>query len=298
MSQLKVPEINSEELKPVDNNDARCAPGIEYKSGSCMDVEILSALAHAYNKEYPNKKIELDDKWIVLNADKYKRYLVFNLKQRIDKPQREWENMKFAKMVNKEIRNKLEDSTFRPMGPQGKFEWLNTIQIEEVQKQYQNLKYEDYEFLGAVPIDFDLINNKFKNINFKEYVDKGKTKLGVVFNLDKHDEPGSHWVGLYMDLKKGQIYFFDSYGTTPEPEIQAFMRKASRYLESTGMKPSDIDMRWNKVQHQRKGSECGVYSINFILRMLRGDNFDDLCKNPVSDEKINRCRRKYFENTK
>jgi len=298
MSQLKVPEINSEELKPVDNNDTRCAPGIEYKSGSCMDVEILSALAHAYNKEYPNKKIELDDKWIVLNADKYKRYLVFNLKQRIDKPQREWENMKFAKMVNKEIRNKLEDSTFRPMGPQGKFEWLNTIQIEEVQKQYQNLKYEDYEFLGAVPIDFDLINNKFKNINFKEYVDKGKTKLGVVFNLDKHDEPGSHWVGLYMDLKKGQIYFFDSYGTTPEPEIQAFMRKASRYLESTGMKPSDIDMRWNKVQHQRKGSECGVYSINFILRMLRGDNFDDLCKNPVSDEKINRCRRKYFENTK
>ena len=298
MSQLKVPEINSEELKPVDNNDTRCAPGIEYKSGSCMDVEILSALAHAYNKEYPNKKIELDDKWIVLNADKYKRYLVFNLKQRIDKPQREWENMKFAKTVNKEIRNKLEDSTFRPMGPQGKFEWLNTIQIEEVQKQYQNLKYEDYEFLGAVPIDFDLINNKFKNINFKEYVDKGKTKLGVVFNLDKHDEPGSHWVGLYMDLKKGQIYFFDSYGTTPEPEIQAFMRKASRYLESTGMKPSDIDMRWNKVQHQRKGSECGVYSINFILRMLRGDNFDDLCKNPVSDEKINRCRRKYFENTK
>ena len=298
MSQLKVPDINSEQLKPVDNNDTRCAPGIEYKSGSCMDVEILSALAHAYNKEYPDKKIELDDKWIVLNADKYKRYLVFNLKQRIDKPQREWENMKFAKMVNKEIRNKLEDSTFRPMGPQGKFEWLNTIQIEEVQKQYQNLKYEEYEFLGAVPIDFDEINTKLKNINFKEYIDKGKTKLGVVFNLDKHDEPGSHWVGLYMDLKKGQIYFFDSYGTTPEPEIQAFMRKASRYLESTGMKPSDIDMRWNKVQHQRKGSECGVYSINFILRMLKGDNFDDLCKNPVSDEKINRCRRKYFENTK
>ena len=100
-------------------------------------------------------------------------------------------------------------------------------------------------------------------------------------------------------MKKNQIYFFDSYAQEPEDEIQAFMRKASKYLvESKKIKPSEIDMRWNKVQHQKKGSECGVYSINFLLRMLRGDNFDDLCNNPVNDEKISKCRSRYFENAK
>ena len=300
MSKLEeLPEIKSDDIKPFDANDTRCAPNIEYKNGSCMDVKLLSKLAHAYNKEFPNKQFKLDDKWIVLNADKYKRYLVLNLSEKLNKPQRSWVNLKFAKLLDNETKERLEDKTFRPYGPEGKLEWLNTTQIEKVQKQYQDLKYEDYEFLGAVPIDFDNIDTKLRNINFNNYVNEGKTKLGVIFNLDKHNQPGSHWVGLYIDLKKNQIYFFDSYAQEPEDEIQAFMRKASKYLvESKKIKPSEIDMRWNKVQHQKKGSECGVYSINFLLRMLRGDNFDDLCNNPVNDEKISKCRSRYFENAK
>ena len=31
-------------------------------------------------------------------------------------------------------------------------------------------------------------------------MNNGKHKIGSVFNLDDHDEPGSHWVSLYMEL--------------------------------------------------------------------------------------------------
>ena len=46
----------------------------------------------------------------------------------------------------------------------------------------------------------------------------------MVINLDTHDKGGSHWVGLYTDLLKKQIYFFDSYGHKPEKEIKNFMK--------------------------------------------------------------------------
>ena len=42
-----------------------------------------------------------------------------------------------------------------------------------------------------------------------------KRQQGVyVINLDKHDEPGSHWVAVYDDGKIGE--YFDSYGLPPK----------------------------------------------------------------------------------
>jgi hypothetical protein len=51
---------------------------------------------------------------------------------------------------------------------------------------------------------------------------------------------------------------------------------------------------YNNIRHQFKHSECGVYSINFILRLLKGETFDHICKNITSDDEINECRPVYF----
>ena len=58
------------------------------------------------------------------------------------------------------------------------------------------------------PMDFDLKQGNscvfygdLCNIDLKQHMDDGKHKIGSVFNLDDHDEPGSHWVSLYMELK-------------------------------------------------------------------------------------------------
>lgn len=53
-------------------------------------------------------------------------------------------------------------------------------------------------------------------------------------------------------------------------------------------------MRHNDVQHQHGGSECGVYAISFILRLLDGESFDEIIKNRISDEEIKSCRKLYF----
>ena len=51
----------------------------------------------------------------------------------------------------------------------------------------------------------------------------GKRKLGVVFNLDPHDMPGSHWVSMFVNMDNGGIYFFDSVGKFPGDEISNLM---------------------------------------------------------------------------
>ena len=51
----------------------------------------------------------------------------------------------------------------------------------------------------------------------------GNEKLGVVFNLDPHDMPGSHWVSMFVNMDNGGIYFFDSVGKFPGDEISNLM---------------------------------------------------------------------------
>ena len=56
------------------------------------------------------------------------------------------------------------------------------------------------------------------------------------------------------------------------------------------------DMRHNPTRHQFKNSECGVYSINFILELLNGKSFDDICNTELPDNDINKLRKKIFRN--
>ena len=57
-----------------------------------------------------------------------------------------------------------------------------------------------------------------------------------------------------------------------------------------------FDIRYNNIQHQFENSECGVYSINFIVRLLQGEKFNDIINNVTTDGKMNQFRKEYFRN--
>ena len=67
-------------------------------------------------------------------------------------------------------------------------------------------------------------------------------------------------------------------------------------MKSKGLRDSEIDVRFNKIQHQFKNTECGVYSMNFIIRLLNGETFDDIVNNITKDDEMNACRKEYFRN--
>lgn len=273
----------------LTEQDKKCAPAKKYISGSCISLEYLLKIADAYNKHNTNK-IDLSTSHEILNPNKYKLYLVKQLKTKIPQcdNQRCWLTQGFMKDLKRDDREDLLANTFRPEGPAGKFTWLSTTNIDMVMMQYHE-KYPEFQFLGAVPIDVDDLS--MYGIKDLEFGANNKTKYGVVYNLDEHYKNGSHWVGLYFDIKSGHIYFSDSYGIAPEKRIVAFINRIAAYLKKNNIKPV---IEYNKTQHQQGSSECGMYSLYFIISLLEGMSFIDASSKRIPDEFVNKLRDVYF----
>ena len=286
-----IPSINK------SKSDVVCAPGKIFEAGSCARLVVMIEMANAYNMSHPESKIRLTRNLELLNPQKYKLYLVHELQKRFDPvcdSQKCWGKQSFIQLMEKTARQEFIKHTHRPDSLQGKFEWLGTFDINDVMHQYYSSE-KHLKFFGAVPMDFAEIGLEIGNVDYNSYMKAGIHKFGVIFNLDNHNQPGSHWTAMYSDFNTGEIYYFDSFATKPEPRVRYLMRQQAKYLESIGKDINNIRVDYNQVQHQREKSECGVYSINFLVRMARGDAFDKLTQNPVSDKKINRCRKIYFD---
>jgi hypothetical protein len=289
-------DINSDSIEP-DEKNKRCAPHLKFEKGSCAKLDILHAFAKAHNDTCTDK-IPIHEKYLTQKQDLYKKHLVKELSKRYTKNQNNWDKQasNAIKAMKQVYRDEFLYNTFRPDGPEKKNEWLNTMHILNAMRQYEQ-KYTDFKFLGAVPMDFNEYERfGIKSLDFKkDLIDINKTKIGVVLNLDNHDESGSHWVALYSDLLKNKVYYFDSYGMKPEKRVVKFMDRIGDFC-SKHNKTTEITKDYNKERHQREGSEGGIYSMNFILRSLRGDKFEDICQSRIHDSKIEKCRLKYFNN--
>jgi hypothetical protein len=264
----------------------QCAPGKKFSEGTCFSLDNLITIAENYNKNFPNNSFQIK---------KDKKYLLKNLTSRMKKKydcdsQTCWINTHFIKNLKND---EISHFTFRPNGPKGKYEWLSTTDINKVMKQYEH-KYKDFKFLGAVPYDFeDLSYLEPYKLNLNEMTGGGKNRIGMVINLDTHDKPGSHWVAFYSNLNKNNIYYFDSFGKKPGKRTARFIKKFYNHMTSNGR---NMDIRFNKKQHQFNNSECGVYSMNFIIRSLNGETFDEITNNITKDTDMNACRNVYFRN--
>lgn len=302
--------------------DMKCAPSKNYSDGSCFSLESLKKIASNYNKKNSNK----------IDTNLSKEDLVIELEKKLANKcsdQTCWLRLDIVKELDNED---IESNTFRPKGPSKKYEWLSTSHINETVSQYQQV-HKNFLFLGAVPLDFeDLPVLGISKLDFKDLENQGKTKIGIVINLDEHWKDGSHWVGLFTDLNNNQIYYFDSLGKKPLKRTRKFVNRIAKYLYAKkyneklpindilqkikhvnkfGGKNNkaietnshlkklidgNFDIRYNHIQHQFENSECGVYSINFITRLASGESFDSVINNITKDEQMNANRKIYFRN--
>ena len=159
-------------------------------------------------------------------------------------------------------------------------------------KQYETV-YPHFKFLGAVPLDCnDLSFCPLHKIDYDEHKKNGITNLAVVFNYDRYGQPGSHWVALFIDLAQGHIYYCDSMGRKPIANINIIIDEFKEYYQKIGT----VTYQYNPHSYQEDGSECGVYSCNFIIRLLAGEPFDQIITKPLTFKEINSCRNVYFRN--
>lgn len=120
---------------------------------------------------------------------------------------------------------------------------MNTLQLKD---------YLEKNNTRRIVIIVCAINQLPKKINKnREY--------GIVLNLSRASETGSHWTALYIDRKRNATYF-DSYGFKPRG-----------YYIDTFVKKNCKTFSFNKHQLQQLNSTvCGMYAVTFILEMMHG----------------------------
>ncbi len=269
------------------------------KSSVCLDREGLIHYIKLYNTNFPNNPIQSS----LLDTNEK---LVQKIHQRLSSSCQGhgdwcWADQSYA-LTDPKIQ-----SYYKPKMPDTRYQWLTTTDIDSVLQPYMKI-YPEFLYLGAVPLDFDKLNNY--RLSGKDYCylygTNGKSKIGGVFNLDTHDKRGSHWVSMFCDLDQNFIAFFDSAKSNRDPprEIKNLMHNIKRQIERcihhrlkkyVAGPSKEIAIRFNKQQKQYGGSECGVFSCQYILRCLEGEHPEEIFNDPnFTDKTVNFFRGKIF----
>jgi hypothetical protein len=207
--------------------------------------------------------------------------------------------------IDESIKKTLRHQYLRPRRPKGwdadPDMWLDNYNIMHVMKQYEEA-IPSFTFLGVFPIDFSApdpyqksgekhcLHKEICELNLIHEYHKGKRGIGMVFNLDPHYKGGSHWVALYiniMNIKKPFVCYFDSYGYDTPPLIARLMRSFKLQIKN-------CHLGRNARRFQYGNSECGMFSIYFIICMIHGIPFKQFCKDSVSDEFMLQLRKVLF----
>lgn len=126
---------------------------------------------------------------------------------------------------------------------------MDTISIREFVRPYQRQNI----FKGVFPCDN--MPNSFR------------LPAAFVINLSPHDEPGTHWVALYIS-ETGAAFSFDSFGLKPSNvHINLFIRAHAK----------SVIYNKNQLQHI-SSNKCGRFCCVLIVLLLKKCSFDSFVR--------------------
>lgn len=276
----------------------RCGPNPHRRKGSsCYSDSTLLKMRDLWNVRQPFGKIDSDD------PKQIWKELKENLSNSCNRESCWFKSELLGgthHLSDKELR--LLENSFAPRAPMKwkKYpkSWLSSTDILSVMKQYEYF-YPDFDFIGPAPLNFDhhLYNNKcvwedLCKFSVQEQLDRNKTKIGIVLNTDYHDEPGQHWIALFIDLKENFIMYFDSTGHKPPSEVNVLIRRVRKDSKEIGL---PLKLYVNRTKHQTKDTECGMYVMFFIIELLTGRKKPcDFMENKMHDEEAFKLRDQYY----
>ena len=269
----------------------QCAPRNKFYF-TCYSTDALFKLKDKWNLRHEDNKIESNDPQTIW---KKLKYFMKNTCFR----ESCWLRQNFIKY---KLDDELLHYTFAPKYPnewkRKPNEWLSSEDILNVMHQYEK-KFRNFEFMGPSPVDYNLkkyhgecVWDELCKFNLTNALKNNKKNVGIIFNLDKHYQSGSHWVAVFLSMDKKEIYYFDSYGDKPPSNILRFIKGIQKQGENLGLK---IKYLYNNNRHQYGNSECGMYCLYFIISMLQyGGNFQHFLETKIPDKEVMDLRKVYF----
>jgi hypothetical protein len=256
------------------------------QTGTCFARDELEEIADRYSRAHNRESI--------LAESMKTAKLVTALSDRLGRESWRWPDAVDVKS--------LQQRALRPARPcawnRDDRTWLYSTDIHKVMKQYEDL-HPEFAFLGVFASDdfARLPNGSCASggstcaFSARDLRARGKTRFGLVFNLDRHDQSGSHWVACYcgMDEKALNygVHYYDSVGRPPLPHIAEFMDRVVADLGS----PEGFGISYNVVKRQYKDTECGMFSMFFLIHCLEGKlTFREICEAMVKDDAVHALR--------
>ena len=292
----KMKNLKNKTQKEVKLKKVMCSPKDknELNDFTCYTDKNLYKLRDLWNARHPDVQIMTNDgKEIHKTLTKYM--------SDICNKESCWLKQNFMDIKTK---NELTES-FAPVSPEewkkNPNEWLSSVDIMKVMKQYERA-YKCFDFIGPSPIDFDTkmlygecVWEELCHFNLADQLAHGKTKIGVIFNLDPHTKSGSHWVSLFINMKNNTIFYFDSAGDPIPTQIDKFVKTVQKQAQQlTPAIKLEFDQN-HPVEHQYGDTECGVYSLYFIVNMLDDKISGHYLKTHIlKDEYMENFRKVYF----
>ena len=268
----------------------KCSPNKEYDF-TCYTNKSLNKIKKLWNLRHPDHKIltnNTKDIWVSLK----------NNMKHICSNEKCWLNQHFIK---NNLDKQMKKYTFAPNSPSSwktnPNEWLTSLDIDNVMMQYEN-KYPSFIFMGPSPIDFDkkkifgqCVWNELCNFNLKNLIKKNINKVGIIFNTDPHYLQGSHWICMFIDIKKKFIFYFDSNGDKIPKEIAILVKRITKQGENL-----DINFQYyeNKIEHQKSNTECGMYVLYVISELVKNKVTPKTFDKRVSDNEMEELRKVLF----
>lgn len=294
------PKPNQKQKKETSFKWLQCRPGrkplrTSRKGHSCYSTSELLQLRNLWNIRHQDDQIETTC------------------------PVKVWENLrsrlatvcdKESCWLNKVAGNRVQSllRSFRPTRPaswdKNPNTWLSSVDLSNVMTQYE-ADYPHYEFMGPSPIDFATLEYESKcvwpelcNFNLSQLVSSPnpKQQVGIIFNLDPHTKGGSHWVSMFVDVPKEEIFFFDSVGDPAPPEVEQLA--ATIIEQGKHLQPHSVSFSFDQnypFEHQESNTECGIYALYFLSTILEGKRTaQDFKTKLVTDEEMEKHRSIFF----
>ena len=82
-------------------------------------------------------------------------------------------------------------------------------------------------------------------------------KCKAIYNADRHDEPGTHWMALYYSEDTGKTYSYDSYGRNLKTDKVYKNLKRSKRLKLKQSQEFDAEQTESQ-------SNCGARCISWL----------------------------------
>jgi hypothetical protein len=203
---------------------------------------------------------------------------------------KENEDLDITNDINKSLAN------LKPRGPATSNQWLSNDEIDNVLKTYQS-QHSNFKYYKS-----SLMNESVSSVNLNEDMsDSDIDHVAYVINTTEQcyvgKACGEHWVCIFVS-KVGNaeggitLEYFNSAGSAPPKRICELFKKQKYLLE---MK-YPVSIKYNRCQHQKGGSECGVYCLYFIKSRLEGTAFERFTNGSmISDEAMLIFRRYIFD---